>query len=148
MAEGLFREMAKKAGLDAVSASAGISAMDGAEPSEFSVEVMADEGIDITNQRSQMLTLDLVNKATHIFGMTEGHCELVRVYFPEAIEKTFVLREFITEDEFDRDVPDPIGMPRDEYERTRNLIKEAMQSVVNFVSSGDPENFDKPADEA
>ncbi|MGY8643454.1 MAG: low molecular weight protein arginine phosphatase [Verrucomicrobiales bacterium] len=148
MAEGLFREIAKKAGLDATASSAGLSTGDGMEPSDYSVEVMADMGIDISKQRSIALTTQQVNQATHIFGMTEGHAELVRIYYPEALEKTFVLREFITEDGFDSDVSDPIGMPRDEYERTRNLITEAMQSVINFVSSGDPTRFDKLEEEA
>ena len=118
------------------------------EPSDYSVEVMADMGIDISKQRSIALTTQQVNQATHIFGMTEGHAELVRIYFPEALEKTFVLREFITKDGFESDVSDPIGMQRDEYERTRNLITEAMQSVINFVSSGDPTRFDKLEEEA
>ena len=148
MAEGLFREMAKEAGLDATVSSAGLSTADGMEPSDFSTDVMSDKGIDISEQLSIALTSELVKQATHIFVMTEGHAELVRLYFPEALEKTFVLREFITEDGFDRDVPDPIGMPLDEYERTRNLITEAMQSVINFVSSGDSTSFDKPEEEA
>lgn len=136
MAEGLFHAMAEKAGrTDIEAASAGIGAGDGISPSEFSVEVMQEEGIDITGQRSQMLTPDLVKQASHIFGMTQSHQQAIQAFFPEIQEKVFVLRELIVDQGFDLDVPDPIGMGRDEYERTRNLIKEAMPSVFQFVGS-------------
>jgi glycine hydroxymethyltransferase len=147
IAEGLFREMAKRAGIqDVETASAGIGAGDGQEPSDFSVEVLAEEGIDISGQRSQMLTPDLVEAASHIFGMTTSHQQAIQAFFPEIQEKVFVLRELIVDEAFDLDVPDPIGMGRDEYERTRNLIKEAMPSVISFVG-GDTENCLIPEDD-
>ncbi len=88
-----------------------------------------------TGQRSQMLTPELVERASHIFGMTSSHQQAIQAFFPESQEKVFVLRELIVEDAFDLDVPDPIGMGREEYERTRNLIKEAMPSVFQLVTS-------------
>jgi protein-tyrosine-phosphatase len=147
MAEGLFRAMAKEAHLYNVeAASAGIGAANGQAPSDHSVEVMREEGIDISGQRSQMLTPELVEQASHIFGMTTSHQQAIQAFFPEIQEKVFVLRELIVDDAFDLEVPDPIGMGRDEYERTRNLIKEAMPSVLAFVS-GEAENDLLPEDD-
>lgn len=136
MAEGLFRAMIEEADAsDIETGSAGIGAGEGMPPSDFSVQVMAEEGIDITGQRSQMLTPDLVEQASHIFGMTTSHQQAIQAFFPESQEKVFVLRELIVDGGYDLEVPDPIGMGRDEYERTRNLIKEAMPSVFTFVTS-------------
>ena len=47
------------------------------------------------------------------------------------------MREFVA-DGLDIEVPDPIGGDLDEYRLTRNLIKEAMPSILRFVLTGDP----------
>lgn len=138
MAEGMLRSMAEKSGAVIEVASAGVYASDGQTPSRNSVIAMQEEGVDISRQRSQLLTSDLVAQATHIFGMTLSHLEAVLDHFPGSQEKTFVLREFITDESLDLDVPDPIGGDLDEYRITRNLIKEAMPSVLRFVLTGDP----------
>lgn len=137
MAEGLFRKLVEEAGEDVVVASAGISAMEGMEPSTNSIEAMKEEGIDISEQCSRMLTPPMIEEFTHIFGMATGHVEVIRAYFPESLEKTFVLREFLNHHDLDLDVPDPIGLDLDEYIRCRNLIKEAMPGVLKFVVSGE-----------
>ena len=138
MAEGFLRDMAKKAGVEIESASAGIGAMDDMPPSRHSITAMKEEGIDISRQRSRMLTPEMVEEYTHIFGLGSGHADAIRSYFPEAQEKIFVLREFVSQEGLDLEVPDPIGGDLDEYRLTRNLIKEAMSSILRFVTTGDP----------
>ncbi len=134
MAEGLFREMVK--GREDVEVeSAGIGAMDGQKASTHSLEVLRDMGIDISRKRSNMLTPDAVRRATHIFGMTSSHKQAVETLFPAAAEKTFLLREFLGGSAMgaEHEVPDPIGLGRDAYEKTCELIKEALPSVLEFV---------------
>ena len=133
MAEGYFRAMAEEGGGAVEIGSAGIGAYDGQEPSTHSIVAMAAEGIDISRQRSRLLTPEMVERATHIFGMATSHRQAIQALFPESLEKVFVLREFVVDDDFDLDVPDPIGLDFSAYERTRNLIKEAMPSVLEFV---------------
>lgn len=137
MAEGLFRALAEEDGAEVHVASAGIGAMEGMAPSANSRIAMEEEGHDISAQRSQMLTPPMVSEFTHIFGMSRSHIEVIRSYFPEALEKTFVLREFLTDDGLDLDVPDPIGGNLEEYRHTRNLIKEAMPGILKFVTTGE-----------
>ena len=86
MAEGFLREMAKEAGSEIEVGSAGLGAMDEMPPSTNSVMAMEEEGIDISRQRSRMLTPEMVEEYTHIFGLGEGHIETIRAYFPEAQE--------------------------------------------------------------
>ncbi|MFK5923241.1 MAG: low molecular weight protein arginine phosphatase [Verrucomicrobiota bacterium] len=137
MAEGLFGELvAEDVGISV--SSAGISVYDGQSPSDHSVEVLREQGIDITAQRSQMLTPETVQQADFILGMTRGHRDAIVSYFPASNEKVFVLREFVSGvdmDSLELDVPDPIGMGKDEYERTRNLIQEAMPALLDFVKN-------------
>ncbi len=137
MAEGFLRKMAREAGADIESGSAGLGAIEGLAPSGNSILAMKEEGIDISRQRSRMLTPEMVEEYTHIFGLGSGHAEAISSYFPAAQEKTFVLREFVA-DGLDIEVSDPIGGDLDEYRLARNLIKEAMPSILRFVLTGDP----------
>jgi len=138
MAEGYLRAMAAEQGVDVEVLSAGLSTYDGTPPSENSVVAMKEEGVDISDQLSQRLTPALVEESTHLFGLGRSHAEALRSYFPEAAEKIFVLREFVADEGLDIDVPDPIGGDLEEYRVARNLIKEAMPSVLRFVLTGDP----------
>ena len=138
MAEGLFRLMARDlSGVETLSA--GLSAPSGSPPSQHSVDVLADDGIDISGQRSQQITPELIEAATHIFAMTIDHKRAIESLFPAAAEKTFLVRELAEIAEPDDayhgllDVPDPIGLPREAYETTRDLIRDAMPAVVKFV---------------
>tara|TARA_R110000850_G_scaffold30303_27_gene83607 strand:+ start:215 stop:649 length:435 start_codon:yes stop_codon:yes gene_type:complete len=143
MAEGMLRELARKSGADVEVASAGLGAMDDEPPSRNSVIAMDEKGIDISGQRSQMLTPEMVEGFTHIFGLGTGHADAIRAYFPESQEKAFVLREFVAEEGYDLEVPDPIGGDLAEYRETRDLIQEAMPSILRFITTGDPSSSDK-----
>ena len=111
MAEGLFRDVIKNLPGIGV-ASAGVATGYGQPPSAHAVEVLRPWGIDISKQRSQPVTDELVEKATHIFVMTRGHFDAICMGFPEAAEKTFLIREFDAEAvrRGHLDVPDPIGL--------------------------------------
>jgi len=87
MAEGLFRHAV--AG-DYRVLSAGLGALDGQPPSTHSVTAMRELGIDISQQRSRMLTAELVQQADYIFGMTHSHVDTVQLLYPQAAEKTFL----------------------------------------------------------
>lgn len=132
MAEGYFRQMVKEKNLSIEVGSAGLGAGNGQPPSRNSVLAMDEEGIDISTIRSRSFTPEMADTYTHIFAMGPGHVSTIQSYFPEYTEKTFLLREFIAEG-FDSSVPDPIGGDLDEYRYARNLIKEAMPSVLHHV---------------
>ena len=137
MAEGLFRELLGDR-KDITVASAGVHAVRGQPPSTFAVQVLKDEGLDITSIRSQPLTATLVDRATHIFAMTGAHLESIHMLFPQASEKAFLLREFEEPGTTVwRDVPDPIGCGRDVYLVCAATIKNALPSVLAFVEQSE-----------
>src|SRR5688572_12584497 len=133
MAEGLFRH-ATKGRNDFRVISAGVGAVDGLPPSEYAVRALKELGIDISKQRSRMLTAELVSQADYIFGMTHSHVDAVTLLYPQAAEKTFLLREFDeTLDTFENDIPDPIGGSFDVYLNCRDQIEQGIASMLKFV---------------
>lgn len=114
--------------------SAGVGAVEGQPPSAHAVRALRELGIDISQQRSRMLTPDLVERADYIFGMTHTHVDSINLLFPQAAEKTFLLREFDeTLDEFEKDISDPIGGSYETYAYCRDQIEQGIFSMLNFV---------------
>jgi glycine hydroxymethyltransferase len=149
MAEGLFRHITRgRKGYEALSA--GVGAIDGQAPSEYSVRALAELGIDIAHQRSRPLSADLVARADYIFGMTHNHVDNIILLYPQAAEKTFLLREFDeTLDQYEKDISDPIGGSYEVYRNCRDQIEQGIASMLNFldqtagVSGGAVENTAK-----
>ena len=137
MAEGIFRYV-MKGRRDIQVLSAGIGAMDGQAPSAHAVRAVKELGIDITRQRSRMLTPELVQQADYIFGMTHSHVDTVFLLYPQAAEKTFLLREFDdTLDIFEKDISDPIGGSYDVYLNCRDQIEQGIQTLLRFIDQGE-----------
>src|SRR6185369_16649415 len=133
MAEGLFRHVVQGRGQYRV-ISAGLGAMEGQPPSAHAVEAEKELGIDISAQRSRMLTPELVAQADYIFGMTHSHVDAIMLLYPHAAEKTFLLREFDeTLDAYENDISDPIGGSYDVYCNCRDQIEQGIASMLKFV---------------
>src|SRR5207245_866967 len=133
MAEGLFRHAVKGRSNFRV-ISAGVGAVEGLPPSEHAVHALRELGVDISQQRSRMLTADLVQQADYIFGMTHGHVDAVNLLYPQAVEKTFLLREFDdTLDVFEKDISDPIGGTLEVYLECRDQIDKGTSSMPQFI---------------
>jgi glycine hydroxymethyltransferase len=137
MAEGLFRH-ATRGRTDCRVVSAGVGALEGQMPSSHAVSALKELGIDISHLRSRMLTSELVDEADYIFGMTHSHVDSVNLLFPQAAEKTFLLREFDeTLDEFEKDISDPIGGSYETYAYCRDQIEQGIFSMLNFIEQTD-----------
>jgi len=137
MAEGLFRN-AMLGRSDYRVLSAGLGAMDGQPPSAHSVRAMKEIGLDISRQRSRMLTADLVKQADYILGMTHSHVDTVMLLYPQAAEKTLLLREFDdTLDPFEKDISDPIGASYDVYVQCRDQIEQGIASLMRYLGQSE-----------
>ena len=138
MAEGLFRAAMKGRG-DYRAISAGLGAVDGQPPSTNAVLAARELGIDISGQRSRMLTREVVDQADYIFGMTHSHIETVMMLYPQAAEKTFLLREFDeTLDVFEKDISDPIGGSLEIYTICRDQIEQGIASIQKYLEQQHP----------
>ena len=133
MAEGLFRHAVKGRGEFCI-LSAGLGAVDGEPPSLHSVQAMKEIGIDISRQQSRALTTELVKQADLILGMTHSHTDTVALMYPQAVEKTFLLREFDeTLEAYEKDISDPIGSPYYIYAECRDQIEQGIVTLLKFM---------------
>ncbi|GMB09440.1 protein-tyrosine phosphatase [Thermolongibacillus altinsuensis] len=103
--------------------SAGIFAIDGGDASAHAKAVLAEKGIELQH-RSSLLTKEQIDWATYVLTMTSGHKQHIIDRFPEAAEKTFTLKEFITGEA--EDVLDPFGGSVDVYRQTRDELENAI----------------------
>lgn len=137
MAEGLFRHATKGKGEFRV-ISAGVGAIDGQPPSAHAVRALKELQIDIGRQRSRMLTGEAVQQADYIFGMTHGHVDAITLLYPQAADKTFVLREFDdTLETFEKDIADPIGGSYEVYLNVRDQIEQGIVTMLNFLEQSE-----------
>ncbi len=138
MAEGLFRHAVRDRRERYEVFSAGVGAMDGQSPSPHATRALRELGIDISRQRSRMLTAALVDRADYVFGMTHGHVEATILMYPQAAAKTYLLREFDeTLDEFEKDIADPIGGSYEVYLACRDQIEQGIASMLNVIESSE-----------
>src|SRR5438105_1254991 len=145
MAEGLFRH-AVKGRNDFRVISAGVGAVDGLPPSEHAVRELKELGIDISKQRSHMLTSDLIQQADYIFGMTYSHVDAITMLYPHAAEKTFLLREFDeTLDSYENDISDPIGGSYEVYLACRDQIEQGIAAMLKFIDQTSGFQTERPS---
>lgn len=147
MAEGLLRHMMRDRGPVEV-ASAGLGAMHGQTPSSHAVEVLRREGVDISRQRSQPVSAELIRRSDLIFAMTRDHRDMLLLLYPEAAAKIHLLRQKEAAAGGRPDVMDPIGGSITTYETCKNDIKAALAGVVTMLTGKSPSmntTQDRPA---
>jgi RpiB/LacA/LacB family sugar-phosphate isomerase len=136
MAQGIFKKAVQGGHDEYRVLSAGLGTSEGLPPSPNAIKAVQELGIDISDVRSRMLTPELVQQADYIFGMTHSHLDTILLLYPQAAEKTFLLREFDeTLDPFEKDISDPIGGSYQVYLNCRDQIEQGIASLLRFLHS-------------
>jgi protein-tyrosine phosphatase len=104
--------------------SAGLVAHGGAPPTSHAVEILREEGIDISLHRTRTLSREMIRDSDLVLAMTEAHLSLVRELAPECDHKVQLL------DPEGEDVPDPFGGEREAYRACLERIRRGVESVV------------------
>jgi len=138
MAEGAFRTLARRAGLEAAFtiASAGTSAGHAGEaPTPTAVDVAAHRGFDIGGQRSRQVTAEDIANADFVLAMERRHLADLRWMAPrDAADRVQLLMKYgppagVLE------IKDPYGgTPRD-YERALDLIEVGCRGLLAALTA-------------
>lgn len=136
MAEGLFRKaIAGHPGFTV--GSAGVAASKGSPANDETLNILKKRGASLEGFASRPVSKAILDAATHVFAMTEGHLAVLEARFPEHADKFFLVREFsgISDKRQGIDVPDPIGMGPAAYEEVAKVFDAAIPAIVAYVDS-------------
>src|SRR5262245_18256891 len=162
IAEGLLRAaLQARLGPNAPAvSSAGTMGLSGSPPDPNSIDAAAERGVDISAHRARELSVDDVEAATLILGMSADHDREVVASAPEAASRTFTLKELVRllealpettagdvgarvaaaddlrtrgfdGDPGDRDVADPLGMPLASFRVVASELDEWCSRLVD-----------------
>lgn len=109
--------------------SAGVYASHGQEASLHAKKVLEENHISFIHQ-SKPLSPEMLDWATYIFTMTEGHKSALVNTYPRVMDKTFTLKEFVNDDKYDRDIMDPFGGSKEIYQMTFNELQALIDELV------------------
>ncbi|TWT63533.1 low molecular weight protein arginine phosphatase [Rubinisphaera italica] len=136
MAEAIFRSMlaerlncdtAELAGQGIEIASAGIAADYGHSASPEAVQLLADEGIDLSSHQSQPLTESLLERSERVYTLTNHHREIIITHRPELRDRVQVLGQD------GRDIPDPIGGDVAVYRQCKEVIEQNLRLIAEEI---------------
>jgi len=113
--------------------SAGIMAFSSAPAASNAVFACRDKGIDITDHRAQLLTVDLIQQADYVFVMDSDHLQMVLETVPQAAGKTQKLDD-------PREVADPIGRSLKDYRACAEQIEQAVRNRLRQITGDFPRN--------
>jgi protein-tyrosine-phosphatase len=113
--------------------SAGVSAAPGIAASSLAVKVLDELSIDLRPHRSQPATQEWMQQTDIVVVMAGTHRHQLNRLYPDAAEKVFLLSSF--SHDFEGDVVDPIGMTEDVYRRIRDMIREALPDLIDFLNN-------------
>jgi len=144
LAEAIMRHLWKKTGphtmlgrpdveAELLVSSAGIATMDGRFYTRYSEEIAEYEyDEDISDERSTMLTEEIVRAQDLVICVTNDHSHYLREAFPDLSDKIFSFEELLEENHIDRingEVSDPYGGEYEVYQKTAKQIEGILRAV-------------------
>jgi protein-tyrosine phosphatase len=135
LAEGIARAALKtRSPQEWAVSSAGTGTTDGLPASEHSIEIARRQGIDIAGHRSRLLDAAMVEEADLIVTMGARHRSTVGMIDGDALDYTVLITEF--GDDFEGDVPDPIGGDEHTYAHTYEMIERCVDTMIEKLANG------------
>ena len=132
MAEGIFKTMSSPKYCEA--RSAGIIAMGGLQAAHYARQVVKDYGGSIDRHRSRYLDRELIDWADLILVMEFKHYESVLEINPDAVVKTFLLREYRHKTKY-TEVPDPVGLDLAAYEQAAAKMYPTLKRLAKDIEA-------------
>lgn len=135
MARALLEKKIKEKGRQDIEViSAGVAMLAGLPATRETAILLEREGIDVSGHRSQRVTIRMIKKSDIILTMEKTQEELIKEWAPQVKNRIFLLKEFAKiGDGRELDIVDPVGRSLEDYEQIFNLIKEAVERMVEII---------------
>ncbi len=123
LAAALLEKRLEALGIDDVFVeSAGTMDLEGRGASRWSLEVGADNALDLSHHVSRQVNRSMLEDADIVVAMTKAHAEYIADILPGIRKKTISL-----------DVPDPYGLQKETYEAAFAVIQKAVPLIIDEV---------------
>lgn len=137
MAEGLLKKILKdNARQDIEVLSAGTAGINGFPPTQETIDVMKESGVDVSGYEAKGLKAGVIERSDFILVMEDMHRKEVLRKAPAAKGKVYLLREFTKDnakDGFGNEIPDPISRPMEDYEKANEIIKRNIKKLAEMI---------------
>jgi protein-tyrosine phosphatase len=130
MAEGVFRSMARHAGLAAaftVDSAGTYDGHAGEQPSLPAIKAAARRGYDIASLRARRVVAADIARFDHVLAMDRGHLVELRRLAPRGLTERPQMFTSV-------DVADPYGGTARDYERALDLIETGCKSLLEVLT--------------
>lgn len=114
--------------------SAGTAAVSGLQAAHYARQVVKEYGGSIDHHRTRYLDRDLVEWSDLILVMEYRHYETVLEIDPDAVVKTFLLREYKRKIQH-TEVPDPVGRDLGAYQRAATRMYPTLKRLAKDVEA-------------
>jgi protein-tyrosine-phosphatase len=136
MAEGLMIERLRQGGRKYPSvSSAGIFATPGNPPEHFAVQVAREAGVDISGHRARVVNNENLSWADIVLVMESGQKGFITMAFPRHSAKVVLLGNFKRSRGGGGEIADPYGSSLEDYRTCFEEIREAIEGLIQFLSS-------------
>ena len=136
MTEGYLVKRLKEKGIkNTLITSFGTGAVPGFKPTQETVKVMREDGIDVSGYISSDLSKSHIESADIILVMTPAHKNKILSITPKAKDKIYLLREFSSEkNRKDNSIDDPIGRSYEFYKEIFEIIKNSIEGFLKWLN--------------
>lgn len=125
MAEGILRHIAQQEGLAVEVRSAGVAAVDGAPMAAYAKDVLRRRGIE-DETTAQSISESILGWADLIFTMTTTHKRSLVQMYPDAVDKTYTLKEYVR-----HHAPETLGQESEIEQKLKELeVKHALSQPL------------------
>lgn len=133
MAEALFNNAVLHSRLPyrVVSSSSGLHAVRGDRVSPEVLSLLSQEGLDLSEHSARQLNQTLVEDSDLILVMAGTHKHELCSIFPDAVNKTYLLKEFAGEDHAPGDITDPLGQGLEKYQQVLEEIRQCIKKIIS-----------------
>jgi protein-tyrosine phosphatase len=97
---------------------------------EYSVQLMAEQGFDLTEHRARLLDETTLQTADLVLCMESGHVEAIRAEFPAYAAKVHLLSAMVGEY---YNIRDPYGQPIEAYRHMATEIASIIDSGLDRI---------------
>ena len=113
--------------------SCGVYAEEGDKPTYSAIEVMKENGIDMTNHKATNIRNSPIEEMDLILCATRTHKNEVLYLYPNLSNKVYTMKEYVDYDKYDIDIKDPWGYDIEIYRFCEAELEKCIDLLIQKI---------------